>query len=126
MLIKYTRCSNTMDQVKPSNRTIIYVNNTPMIYEYQDDPSKFGADPEKFFDVSDSDDLNEMIQKYKYLHGVESFESTSLKKIKMATLSRLRLLRIRLLNLMMVIIYTLRLKNQRTLVVCLTRLTNLV
>ena len=69
-----------MDQIKPLNRAVIYQNNTPMIYEYQeyqDDPSNFGADSEKFYDNSDSsDDLKLMIQNYKDIHGLES---TSLK-----------------------------------------------
>ena len=37
-----------MDEIKPRNKTIIYMNNSPMLYEYQDDPSNFGTDRDKF------------------------------------------------------------------------------
>ena len=67
-----------MDQIKPSNQTIIYMNNVPMLYEYQDDPTNFGTDRDKFENSSDSDELNQMINNYRDIHG--RLESTTTSK----------------------------------------------
>ena len=65
-----------MDSIKPSKQTIFYLNNTPMIYEYQEEyqdyPTNFGIDPAKFDVVNDSEDFRQLLDNYQLRHRLES------------------------------------------------------